>query len=79
MDRLPVKRRHAIPVQLNGRYPVPYWDDDGGVFTQVPSRQARGPSANKAAKVEKPEGDASGYLYLKYPIIFVVLLIFMLT
>jgi len=58
MDRLPLKRRRAIPVQLSGRYPAPYWDDDGGVFTQVPS-------AKKVVKKGKVEAEASGYLCYK--------------
>jgi hypothetical protein len=65
MDRLPLKRRRAIPVQLTGRYPPAYWDEDGGVFTQVPTRKDWGPSANKVVKGGKVEAE-SGYYVLSY-------------
>jgi hypothetical protein len=66
MDRLPLKRRRAIPVQLTGRYPAPYWDNEGGVFTQVPQRKAWGQSANKVAKDGKVEAKVAGYFCFKF-------------
>ena len=58
------RKRSVIPVQrVHPPQDGPLWDDDGGIFTQVPPRGNHGSASKKVPKREE-ENHASGKFML---------------